>query len=134
MSYNLRMPDPDTLLAVHPDGARLYAYLADVPLYAHVRLIAPGLVGRRSSFWLGWVIDDARWANGRDARAVPRSYLDWAAPLVRAAYPDVQSATGMSPDEIAAVKRDMTAKRAARERTRDGERDNYKITVDTANR
>ena len=114
MPYAFKPPSEETFLAKHPVmDARLYAELASVPLYVTVRLIAPGLVGKRQSYRFGWVIHESRWANGgADMRLVPKAILDWMAPYVREAYPDFETATGMTADEMQELITEQAQKRA----------------------
>lgn len=112
MPYALKLPDPQTLIATEPKtGARLYAELAEVPLYATVRLIGKGIVGRRESFRLGWIIEDKRIANGHDAFKLPAALVEWAAAQMAEAYPDHATATGLSAEEVSALKREQAEKR-----------------------
>ena len=114
MPYNVKLPDPDALLAEHPAlDVKLYAWLAKCPLYANVRLIAPGIIGRRVSFWLGWIIDRAEWTHASDMRHVPPHVLAWARPYVQEAYPSVQEASGLSAEEVAELVAEQARKRAA---------------------
>jgi hypothetical protein len=123
MPQPFNAPHPDTLLATHPEtGATLYAELADCPLYVNVTLLAaPGALhnythaplGRNARvFRLGWVIEAGRWAKNTAGAALAGPILEWAAPLVCAAYPNLESATGMSAAEIAELKAEQAAKRA----------------------
>lgn len=108
-------PHPDTLLAERkgPPAAAVYAYLADVPLYATVRIIGRVLPDKQTrSHWLGWVVDEGRWARGSILKEMPKEILDWAAFHVAEAYPDLATATGMTEAEIAEVKAEQLAKRA----------------------
>lgn len=118
-----KAPDPDTLIAAHPTiDAKLYAELGDCPLYVNARLIAPGLLGDgRKSFHLGWVIKDARWAKGKDVRKLPPEVLEWAAPLIKDVYPDLETATGMNAEEIAEIESEQAVKRAEFNKKREGE-------------
>ena len=112
MPYKTIPPDPDTFVAEQkPGGARLYAYLADVPLYAHIRLICKGIIGKRESFRLGWIIEERRISNGKDKFVLPDSLLAWITARMSDAYPDHATATGLSPDEISSLKREQAEKR-----------------------
>jgi hypothetical protein len=118
MPYAPTTPPEDLLLATRPEGVKLYAYLATCELYATVRILGPALPGsRRRSFWLGWNIEDSRWTRVPDYRALPLDMLEWAAPIVRQAYPNLEAATGMSAAEIAELKAEQQAKRARYKKT-----------------
>lgn len=109
------MPSEEVRLATYPSPViRLYAYSAPCPLYARVRLIGPVRADRprKMSYWLGWVIEESRWARGQDLHLIPPAVLDWAAFHVAEAYPDLATATGMTEAEIAEVKAEQLAKRA----------------------
>lgn len=115
--YNVKMPDPETLVAEHARFGRLYAHLAQVPLYANVRIICPGLIGtKRASFWLGWLIEEKRWAWNTDKTLLPADALAWAGERIAEIYPSVEEAAGMTRAEIDALKAEQAAKRAAHER------------------
>jgi hypothetical protein len=128
MPQPFNAPHPDTLLATHAEtGAELYAELADCPLYVNVTVLAaPGAlldyvnapIGRNARvFRLGWIIEPSRWAKNTAGAALAGPILEWAAPLVRAAYPNLAAATGMNPAEIAELKAEQTAKRARYKKT-----------------
>lgn len=114
--YRIKTPEPDTFIAEHTNGARLYAELADCPLYANARVIAandallPG--SRRRSFRLGWVIEEQRFARGKDHMGMPADFLAWVADEISAIYPDLEQATGCTPAEIEELKREQAEKRA----------------------
>lgn len=117
--YPIKRPDPETFIAKRADGAELYAELAACPLYAKVRILAPGLIGtRRASFHFGWIIDAKRWANTMDRFNVPQDVLEWAAPLVQEAYPSVAESTGMDAAEVAELVAEQKLKRAAHLKSR----------------
>lgn len=122
MGYKPTQPDPESFIAQHNTlNIKLYAYLAACPLYATVRILAPGLIGnRRASFWLGWVIKDGRWAKGKDAALIPIGVLEWAAPLIKERYPDLETATGMNAEEIAEIEAEQALKRAEYDKARKG--------------
>ena len=110
-------PDPETHLADHPSGAKMYSTLAKVPLYVHVRIIypngAPFTARGRRSFHLSWIIDAHRWSTGTaDARILPADVVAWAKPLLTEAYPSVAEVTGFSPAEIAELIAEQKVKRA----------------------
>jgi len=110
--YHIKQPDPDSHIADHPEsGARLYAELADCPLYVHVRVLCTGIVGKRQSFRLGWVIEEKRLAKGHDFTVLPEHLLAWVTEQMAAAYPDHATATGLSADEIAELKAEQSQKR-----------------------
>jgi hypothetical protein len=113
MPYVTRPPDPESFVAESKaPAARLYAELADVPLYANMRVHAPGIVGRREWFRLGWVIGGQRLANGRDAFTLPKPILEWCAAQMKIAYPDHETASGLTADEVAELEREQAEKRA----------------------
>ena len=115
MSFrHFQPPHPDTFLAEHLTlKLKVYAYLANVPLYATVRIIGRAIPERKSrSFWLGWLIEEGRWARTGTVRDLPREVLDWAALHVAEAYPDLETATGMTAEELAEVKAEQAEKRA----------------------
>lgn len=117
MPYKMKTPDPDSLIAESTElGARLYAQLADVPLYVNMQLIAPGYVGKRQSFRLGWVISSGRLANSRDRFIVPDELLAWVTAEVSNLYPDHATATGLSADEVAELEAEQKTKRAKYEK------------------
>lgn len=110
MPYPYKEPDADTLIAER-GATKLYAELADCPLYANVRLISPGAVGKRFSFWLGWLIEQKRWAHGGDYFKLPPALLKWAAEKVAEVYPNLETATGCTPEEIKLIKVEQDLKR-----------------------
>lgn len=110
MPYALKTPDPQDLIATQ-GNMQLYATIGDCPLYANVRLIAPGRVGKRVSFRLGWIIEEQRLANGKDKFVLQDAVLDWVDNELGKIYPDLFTATGMSVQEIADVKAEQAAKR-----------------------
>jgi hypothetical protein len=118
MTLDRTFPESELMLAERPDSVKLYAYLSPCELYATVRILGPALPNsRRRSFWLGWDIEASRFTNVKDTRALAGPILDWAAPLVRAAYPTLEAATGMSPAELAELKAEQAAKRARYKKT-----------------
>lgn len=109
-----KAPSEETLIAIHDDTrARLYAWLADCPLYVAARVIAPdrNLTGNRRSFYLGFVIEDQRLANGQDRYNLPAGIVEWAQSELRNVYPSHAVATGMTAAEVADMKREQAAKR-----------------------
>lgn len=119
--YPIKRPDPVTFVARHaPTGAELFAELSNVPLYVKVRLLAPGLLpgSRRASFYLGWIIEERRWANQMDRYRLPEAILEWAAPLVQEAYPSVAESTGMDATEVAELIAEQKLKRAKHDKSR----------------
>lgn len=109
------LPPPDEAFLAERENpaAKVYAYLAKVPLYATVRIIGRVLPGSKArSHWLGWIIEEGRWARGFIIQTMPKDILDWAAFHVAEAYPDLETATGMTADEIATLKAEQAAKRA----------------------
>lgn len=118
--YPIKRPDPVTFLGKNSAfNAELYAELAPCPLYAKVRILAPGLIGtKRESFYLGWVIDGARWARGKDHRHIPAELLRWCEPYIKEEYPSVAEATGMDAAEVAELIAEQKLKRAAHEKSR----------------
>lgn len=116
MGYPIKPPDIDPI-ATHPKYGRLYACLCDVPLYCQVRLIAPApLVGKRRSFWLGWIIKGARLANNKDRFALPEDAVDWIAAAVCDAYPNHEESTGMTEEEVAELEAEQKEKRKKHEK------------------
>jgi hypothetical protein len=113
-SYSIKAPHPDTFVAEAPEfDAKLYAMLADCPLYVNARIITGRpLFNKRRSFHLGWVIEDQRPARGKDAHLLPGDLLLWVCGALAQAYPNLESATGMSPAELAELKAEQAAKRA----------------------
>ena len=116
MPYPIKRPAPETYVAENKDyRAKLYAELADIPLYAHVRLIAePGICGKRQSFWLGWIIRECRLAKGKDTMTLPDDLLDWIAEQMAEAYPDHATATGLTPREVHQLEKEQAEKRKLR--------------------
>ena len=110
MGYAYKAPDPDTMIAER-GSTKLYAELADCPLYVNVRLMGPGILGKRFSFRLGWVIEEQRWAHGGDKFKLPEALLKWAADEVKAVYPDLTTATGCTPEEIEEIIAEQKEKR-----------------------
>lgn len=105
-------PEPETFIAQHQEtGAKLYAELADVPLYANMRIIAPGLIGRRKSFRTGWIIKTQRLANSRDNVCFPSALINWLTEQMAEVYPDHETATGMTPEEVAELEAEQAEKR-----------------------
>ena len=128
MPQTYNAPHPVTLIATHAEtGAALYAELANCPLYVKITMLAaPGAllnyvdapVGRNARvFRLSWIIESARWARSYSAVVLSGPILEWAAPLVKAAYPSLEVATGMSSAEIAELKAEQAAKRARYKKT-----------------
>lgn len=115
-------PDPDSLLAERKDpDAQVYAFLSNVPLYATVRIIGHVIPGKKQrSHWLSWIIEDKRWARNRSVRDIPREVLDWAAAAVAEAYPDLETATGLSPYEVAELRAEQAKKREKYKKKRPG--------------
>lgn len=112
MSYVTKAPDPDTLIATSDKfNAKLYAYLAAVPLYATCRLLAPGHVGKRSSFWLGWIIKEQRLAAAGDRYKLPESIIEWIEEKMHEAYGSHAEATGMSETEVLEMEKEQAIKR-----------------------
>jgi hypothetical protein len=112
MPYAAKQPDPESFIAASKAPAvRLYAELAEVPLYANMRVHAPGIVGRREWFRLGWVISERRLANGKDRFVLPKVILEWCAQQMTEAYPDHETASGLTADEVAALEREQKEKR-----------------------
>lgn len=110
MGYAFIPPDPDTLIAER-GTTKLYAELAECPLYVNARIIGPGILGKRFSFRLGWIIEEKRWAFGGDVFRLPAALLEWAAEAVAEVYPDLATATGCTLEEIAEIKAEQTHKR-----------------------
>lgn len=109
-------PDPTDLINEHAVlGLELYATLAECPLYANARLLAlqRNILGRRRSFWLGYVIEEGRLAKGRDCALIPEDVREWVQQSMRAEFPSLP-ALGMSFDEIAELKAEQAAKRKPR--------------------
>ncbi|MFO0253746.1 MAG: hypothetical protein ACK52V_06490 [Betaproteobacteria bacterium] len=116
MPYPIKHPDPETFISENKEyRAKLYAELADIPLYAHVRLMAePGLCGKRQSFWLGWIIRECRLAKGKDTQHLPDDLLEWITDRMIEAYPDHKTATGLSPAEVQQLEKEQAEKRKKR--------------------
>lgn len=113
MSYHIKQPNPETFIAENEAfNARLYAELAEVPLYANVRLLAPGLIGKRVSYRLGWVIGASRIAHNRDSLLLPPELKAWITERMRETYPDHESASGLTADEIKELEAEQRQKRA----------------------
>lgn len=113
-NYRTVAPDPATFLGRNPDyKAELFAELAPCPLYVNARVIAaPGITdNKRTRYRLGWVLAEQRWAKGQDLRFMPAALLDWAARLIVEVYPDIESATGLTDDEIGELQREQAEKR-----------------------
>lgn len=111
--YRVKEPDPDSLIA-QEGNTRLFAGLAECPLYVNCRILSPGLIGtRRESFRLGWIIEEARFSKGGDYHALPADVLAWVKAHIHAFYPDMQTATGMPVQEVAELKAEQRAKRKA---------------------
>ena len=113
MAYAIKRPDEESFLSQHvPTGARLYAELANCPLYVNARVMGGNLVGRRESLRLGWIIQEKRFAAGRDKFVIPAAVLEWAREHIEAAYPSVEEAAGLTAEEIDELKAEQKAKRA----------------------
>lgn len=115
MPHKTKRPPEDCFLGRHePTGAELFAYLADCPLYAHARVLCDvGALAdnRRQSYWLGFVIEEQRFADNRDLYELPEDFRAWAVRLVREAYPSLAEATGLTPAEVQEIKREQRIKR-----------------------
>lgn len=106
-------PDPESFIARHEEtGAELFAELAPVPLYVNARIIAPKLgIGRRKSFRAGWLIGPQRLARGRDVMLLPAELKAWIAEQLAYVYPDHETASGLTPEEIKELEAEQDAKR-----------------------
>lgn len=112
MPYPIKLPDPELMIAERKDYGKLFARTADVPLYAQVRLISSKpLIGKRQSFYLGWIIKTARLANNKDRYALPKDIIEWIAEEVNKAYPNHAESTGLSDEEIAELEAEQKQKR-----------------------
>lgn len=111
--YGFKEPDSETFIAEHGEtGAKLYAELAPVPLYANARLIAGALgIGKRQSFRMGWLIGPQRIARGHDVQILPADLLAWCAARLTEVYPDHTTASGMNDDEVAELEAEQKQKR-----------------------
>ena len=112
MNYNHVPPDLESKVAER-DGMQLFAEPADIELYMNLRLSAPGIIGKRTWFRLGWVIQEKRITRGRDAALLPEFVLDWVSQTMAAEYPSLQESFGFTDAEIAALMAEQTAKREA---------------------
>ena len=112
MPYPIKTPDIETLIAQRKGYGKLFAQLADVPLYCQVRFISDKpLIGKRQSFWLGWIIKDARLASNKDKYALPDDIIKWISDEVFKSYPNHAESTGMSDEEVAEFEAEQKQKR-----------------------
>ena len=114
-SKKFKAPAPETFISEHPEtGAKLYAELAEVPIYVNARLVcAPGAlgVGRRRSFRVGWIIGEQRLARGADALRLAKDVTRWISTQLADVYPDHETASGLTPEEVAELEAEQKAKR-----------------------
>ena len=112
-------PRPQKLIGQHMTRIiKLFTVQAACPLYVHVHLIAPGLVGRRASFWLDWIVEPGRWAHRSDWHHLPADVLDWAAVRLKLSYPDLATSAGLTPEAAEQLRAGQLAKRAAHDARR----------------
>ena len=119
MRFKATIPDEEMLIATHEQsGVKVYAYTSANPFYVTVRIIGPASSAKpkRRSFWLGFDIEQSRWTGVPDRRIIDTAVAEWAAPIVRAAYPDMAEASGCNPAELEELRAEQAAKKAARKK------------------
>lgn len=113
MAYKMNPIDEHFRIAQSKElNVRLYAQLAKIPLYVNAQLIAPGYVGKRSSFRLGWIVGAQRLANNRDRFLLPDNLVAWVAAEMAREYPDHMTASGLSDAEVLMLEQEQKEKRA----------------------
>jgi hypothetical protein len=108
--------DPDSIIARHPDGAVLAVgpLKAEYPLYRNVRLVLPQNGRAKRSYWLQWIVHQARLKRGGDGWRLMQTMPDlyaWALKeCTRDLTPeDAQEAHGLTAAEWAEL---VTAEQA----------------------
>jgi len=125
----LNTPDPEFLIATHAEtGAKLYANLAKCPLFVDVTLLfEPGALHDHAALPIGpalrcirfgWLIEKKRFARNYRAGLLADPFLAWMAEEVAATYPSVQDALGYTDAEVAVLRAEYDAKRAAKKAAR----------------